>query len=56
MLLAEEGSPVEPLLNPSVVSAVREEPHAAALLTRTEVELALHLDEWLRMYGLRLDF
>jgi asparagine synthase (glutamine-hydrolysing) len=50
------GTPqLEPLLNPVVVRDVRRDPTAVARLTRTEIDLALHLDEWLSTYGLTLE-
>lgn len=55
-LLARGDAPVEPLLHPAVVKAVRDDPDAAGVLTRVEIDMALHLDAWLEMYDLRLEF
>ncbi|GAA0525976.1 asparagine synthase (glutamine-hydrolyzing) [Paractinoplanes ferrugineus] len=53
-LLATGDAAVEPLLNPAVVGDLRSDPAAAGRLTRIEVDTALHLNEWLTTYGLRL--
>ncbi|MFD5323157.1 asparagine synthase (glutamine-hydrolyzing) [Streptomyces sp. NPDC127092] len=53
-LVAAGDSAVLPLLNPTVVEDVRRDATAAAGLTRIEIDMALHLDEWISSYGLDL--
>lgn len=55
-LLAAGDAPVLPLLNPTVVEDVRRDQTAAGKLTRIEVDMALHINEWLSAYDLVLDF
>lgn len=55
-LIGSGEAPVEPLLNPAVVRAVREQPEAANQLTRIEVDQALHVNDWLQLNSVRLDF
>lgn len=55
-LLASGEAAVEPLLHPTVAQAVRDDAEAASRLTRVEIDMALHLDTWLDMYDLRLEF
>ncbi|WP_298798387.1 asparagine synthase (glutamine-hydrolyzing) [Pseudonocardia sp. 73-21] len=52
--LAVGAERIEPLLNPVIVRDVRRDPTATARLTRIEIEMALHLDEWLETYDLHL--
>ncbi|MFE0155593.1 asparagine synthase (glutamine-hydrolyzing) [Nonomuraea sp. NPDC059007] len=55
-LLIRESAPVLPLLNPAVVKTVRRNAEAVDRLTPIELDLALHLNEWLEMYDLKLEF
>ncbi|HEX6871582.1 MAG TPA: asparagine synthase (glutamine-hydrolyzing) [Micromonosporaceae bacterium] len=55
-LLVDDHPPVEPLLHPAVVRAIRKDPLAANDLTRIEVDQALHLNDWLVFNNVRLDF
>jgi asparagine synthase (glutamine-hydrolysing) len=55
-LLATGDAPVLPLLNPTVVEDIRRDRTTAGKLTRIEVDMALHINEWLSTYDLALDF
>ena len=54
-LVAVGDAPVMPLLNPTIVGDVRRDATAAGRLTRIEIDMALHINEWLSEYRLELD-
>ncbi|MFE3140614.1 asparagine synthase (glutamine-hydrolyzing) [Streptomyces scopuliridis] len=51
-LIATGDAPVTQLLNPTVVADVRRDITAAGQLTRIEIDMALHINEWLTAYRL----
>ncbi|MGH3974326.1 MAG: asparagine synthetase B family protein, partial [Pseudonocardiaceae bacterium] len=53
-LLSLGEAPVEPLLNPTIIAEVRRDPEATIWLSRIELDMALHLNEWISAYDLRL--
>lgn len=54
-LVTTGDAPVMPLLNPTIVEDVRRDATAADRLTRIEIDMALHINEWLSAYRLELD-
>ncbi|MFM9368699.1 asparagine synthase (glutamine-hydrolyzing) [Streptomyces sp. Da 82-17] len=54
-VVADDDARIMPLLNPTAVADIRRDPASAGRLTRTELDMTLHVNEWLTTYDLTLD-